>query len=348
MGTRIPLTPTTPYLTAVDITKLYNPSMGSLNPGYFPYYYLTGTSQSNQTLGLTEIVGGSSYEHSFLKADIFDPNHGLVIDWFVVNPQSYSNIYLNLRFSQAHASGYITINGKTLVTFDNMIGSNTTSITLNDFDLKNYPFYSTSRQASLGYSPSTPFIELVYYSNNGVQPTKLPLIEIWVSDKRIAFDNDSRLDSNALVTMNKGYMKFVTPVNGINIFNSQNDMSVRNLFYTGDLSFASDPIVKEQIESADLDRCLQTVDDIPLHRYSYIKEYQSTFQHIDRRRLGVLANEYARHFPKGVHDSPEQVLPSFSTTSVVDTDQLLYAHIGATKALISTVEYLSSVLSKMK
>ena len=141
-------------------------------------------------------------------------------------------------------------------------------------------------------------------------------------------------------------MIFSTSVNGINIFNSQNDMSVRKLFYTGALSFASDPILKEQIESADLDRCLQTVDEIPLHRYSYIKEYQSTFQHTDRRRLGILANEYARHFPKGVHDSPEQVLPSFSTTSVVDTEQLLYAHIGATKALISTVEYLSTVLSK--
>jgi hypothetical protein len=340
IGSMITLSSTTPYLTAFDVTNYYHPTVPSLSPGYFPYYYITGTLQSNVALSRNEILGGSSHEHSILKADAFAAT-GLVVDWFLLNPATYSKAYLNLRFSQARASGNIAINGSVIFTFDSMIDSNVTSITLNDFNIKAYPMQAAN---SRGYPSITPWIELTYYSNNGVLPTKFPLMEVWVSDKKIADDTSSRLDTNGLVTMNKGYMHFSTPVNGINIFNSQNDMSVRNLFYTGALSFASDPILKEQIEPANLEICRQTVNDLPLRRYTYINEYQSTFQLADTRRLGVLSSEYGRHFPKAITQSPEQVLPGISTTAMIDTEQLVYSHIGATQQLISTVEHLSTLL----
>ena len=344
IGATITRPSTTPYLTAFDVTNYYNPTVPSLSPGYFPYYYMSGTLQSNVALSRNEIIGGTSYEHSILKADAYAAT-GLVVDWFLLNPTTYSNAYLNLRFSQAHASGNISINGNVIFTFDSMIGSNTTSITLNDFSIKTYPMYVTN---SRGYPSMTPWVELTYYANNGVLPTKFPLMEVWVSDKKIAQDTSSRLDTRGLVTMNKGYMYFSTPVNGINIFNSQNDMSVRRLFYTGAMSFASDPILKEQIEPANLEICRQTVDDLPLHRYKYIDAYQSTFQLADTRRLGVLSSEYGRHFPKAITYSPEQVLPGISTTAMIDTEQLMYSHIGATQLLISTVEHLSTLLVTLR
>jgi len=344
IGATITRPSTTPYLTAFDVTNYYNPTVPSLSPGYFPYYYISGTLQSNVALSRNEIIGGTSYEHSILKADAYAAT-GLVVDWFLLNPTTYSNAYLNLRFSQAHASGNISINGNVIVTFDSMIGSNTTSITLNDFSIKTYPMYAIN---SRGYPSATPWVELTYYANNGVLPTRAPLMEIWVSDKKIAQDTSSRLDTNGLITMNKGYMYFSTPVNGINIFNSQNDMSVRRLFYTGAMSFASDPILKEQIEPANLEICRQTVDDLPLHRYKYTDAYQSTFQLADTRRLGVLSSEYGRYFPKAITYSPEQVLPGISTTAMIDTEQLMYSHIGATQLLISTVEHLSTLLVTLR
>ena len=341
VGSMISLTPTTPYLTAFDITNFYSQTP-SLSPGYFPYYYMTGTLQSNTALGRTEIVGGTSYQHSVLKVDDFT-SYGLAIDWFLLNPTNYSNAYLNLRFSQAHASGFISINGNTLVTFDNLIGVSTTSLSLNDFDLLHYPIYAAN---TAGYPSTTPWIELTYYSNNGVQPTQFPLMEIWVSDKKIADDTASRLDTNGLIAMNKGYLNFSTAVNGINIFNAQNDMSVRNLTSYGSMSFASDPALKEEIEYANLETCQKTLESLPLHRYNYIDEYMSTFQLSDRTRLGILSSEYAVQFPKSVKPSPINVLSV--STNMVDTEQILYAHLGATKRLMSTVEGLSTVVAGLR
>ena len=131
-------------------------------------------------------------------------------------------------------------------------------------------------------------------------------------------------------------------MNGTTIQNSLNDMSVRNVFYYGGLTFASDPRLKEDIQYADLERCYETVKSLPLRRYKYIDSYLSTFHIADAHRLGFLATELEQVFPKSVICSEIPAL--HSTFRLIDSQQIEMAHIGATKHLMGRVESLYSTL----
>jgi hypothetical protein len=136
-------------------------------------------------------------------------------------------------------------------------------------------------------------------------------------------------------------------LNGTTIQNSLNDMSIRNVYYYGSLNFASDPRVKTDIEDADLKRCYQTINSLPLRRYKYNDDYCSTFQISDTSRLGFLATDLLPHFPKSVHTS-DSVFPGLSTPLMtIDTAQIEMAHLGATKYLMSEVERLEKILASI-
>jgi hypothetical protein len=153
-------------------------------------------------------------------------------------------------------------------------------------------------------------------------------------------DNFVGIDSNNTITINNGVIRWPYYLNGTTIQNSLNDMSVRTLYYYGGLNFASDPSLKEGIVSADLDRCYDIVEQIPLRRYRYNDAYISTFRPQDIHRLGILATELEPHFPNSITYTQLEGFPS--TVRLVDTQQLDMAHIGATKVLMQRVDALEA------
>jgi len=157
----------------------------------------------------------------------------------------------------------------------------------------------------------------------------------------------SYVNSNSYLEFNSGRLNWMYALNGTTIQNSLNDMSIRNVYYYGSLNFASDPRVKTDIEDADLKRCYQTINSLPLRRYKYNDDYCSTFQISDTSRLGFLATDLLPHFPKSVHTS-DSVFPFLSTPLMtIDTAQIEMAHLGATKYLMSEVERLEKILASI-
>lgn len=160
--------------------------------------------------------------------------------------------------------------------------------------------------------------------------------------------NTSLVDSNTVIDFQNGVLRWPYALNGTTIQNSLNDISTRNLFYYGSLNFTSDPRIKENVEDADLSRCMSTVRALPLRRFKYIDSYCSTFQVADTRRLGFLATELQEFFPKSVHAS-DTVFPALSTSLLtIDTGQVDMAHLGATKYLIDLVSRLEEQVATLE
>ena len=155
-------------------------------------------------------------------------------------------------------------------------------------------------------------------------------------------DNYVGIDSNNTITINNGVLRWPYYLNGTTIQNSLNDMSVRTLYYYGGLNFASDPVLKEDIRYADLGKCYNTIESIPLRRYRYNDQYVSTFRPQDVHRIGFLATELETYFPKSI--TYTHIEGFDSTVRMIDTQQVEMAHIGATKLLMSKVETLRTRL----
>ena len=162
-------------------------------------------------------------------------------------------------------------------------------------------------------------------------------------------DNFSAIDSNNSITINNGVIRWPYFLNGTTIQNSLNDMSVRSIYYYGGLNFASDPALKENIEDADLPLCYQTIQQMPLRRFKYIDAYLSTFQQKDTHRLGLIATDLEKVFPKSITYTSLTEIPGFqSTFRMIDTQQVDMAHIGATQHLMRKVERLYETIESTK
>jgi len=160
--------------------------------------------------------------------------------------------------------------------------------------------------------------------------------------------NINSIDSNSYINFNNGSLNWNYALNGTTIQNSLNDMSIRNVYYYGSLNFASDPRIKENISSANLRDCYDTISALPLRKFKYISEYCSSFQVSDEPRLGFLATDLLPHFPKSVHIS-DTLFPAFSKELMtIDTSQIDMAHLGTTKYLIEEVKRLEEELSTIK
>ncbi|NBO70217.1 hypothetical protein EBV26_07010 [bacterium] len=162
-------------------------------------------------------------------------------------------------------------------------------------------------------------------------------------------DNYVGIDSNTSITIQNGAIRWPYSLNGTTIQNSLNDMSVRSLYYYGALNFASDPALKEHIHDANLERCSEVIEGIPLRRFKYIDPYLSTFQQKDMYRLGFLATELESVFPKSITYRHMTDIPGYdSTFRMIDTQQIDMAHIGATKALMQRVSSLYVTLEQLR
>jgi len=160
--------------------------------------------------------------------------------------------------------------------------------------------------------------------------------------------NATYIDSNAAVVFNNGRLYWNYALNGTTIQNSLNDMTTRNLFYYGSLNFASDPRIKENIQSADLKRCYEIIGDLPLHQYQYTSAYCSTFHTPQTQRLGLLATELAEVFPHSVRSSDIMLPDGSAPMLTIDTSQVEMAHLGATKYLMAEVERLERAVEALE
>jgi len=159
-------------------------------------------------------------------------------------------------------------------------------------------------------------------------------------------DNYVGVDPNTFIKINNGVIRWPYSLNGTTIQNSLNDMSIRSIYYYGALNFASDPSLKENIEDANLERCVKSVMNVPLRRFKYIDPYLSTFQQKDTYRLGFIATELEQTFPKSITYTQMTEVPGYnSTIRMIDTQQMEMAHIGATKYLMNKVSSLYTTLN---
>ncbi len=162
-------------------------------------------------------------------------------------------------------------------------------------------------------------------------------------------DNYVGIDSNNVITINNGALRWPYYLNGTTIQNTFNDMSLRSLYYYGSLNFASDPALKENIRDADLSKCYSAVESLPLRRFKYIDPYMSTFKQKDTNRLGFIATDLEQIFPKSITYTQILDIPGFqSTFRMIDTQQIEMAHIGATKVLMSRVSTLYTTLNETR
>ena len=198
----------------------------------------------------------------------------------------------------------------------------------------------------------------IIYQNTSLNPTAFNWSATMINDSATTLTlqttsnaNYSLVDPNVYINMQNGVLKWDYALNATTIRNSLNDISTRNLLYYGSLKFVSDPKLKQDIQPANLRRCYDIIRDLPLHRYEFIDSYVSTFQVTDRRRLGIMADEYEQVFPKSV-TVIESPVPGLSTIKTVDTQQLDMAHLGATQYLLKEIaelrDQVDMILSKKR
>jgi hypothetical protein len=255
------------------------------------------------------------------------------------NP-SQRPLYLNMRIRHtnlpppnAGRNGGVNvyINGNVVFSILNIYED--TLITYDQFDLNIANYFQQAVNPSTG--DSTPYFiwEVV--------PSSVTTDELtfWISNNLYAVDSADTTTVEGGITVRRGILEWPSTIYGTAIANTFNDIETRSLFYTGSLQNVSDPLLKRDLGAADISACV-TAAQIPLHTYEYKPAFVSTFQIQDKRRLGILTNELSTTFPKSV--MTEQVMGS--PTHVASTDQLRYAHIGATKFLIAEVQRLRQKL----
>jgi sugar lactone lactonase YvrE len=243
-------------------------------------------------------------------------------------PQLPMYLNMNIRFTNYYATNgtaTISINGNTVATFNSASASSTLTIT--DTNIYNYPLQSSN--PVLG--DHTPWIEITETGNTSY--IKLDG-RVWLNSYPGQDVTANYMNMDGGVVMNSGLLRFPNSLNGISIQNEFNDASTRNLTYTGGLNNASDPALKEGIHAADTAICYTTINSIPLRRYRYNAEYESTFRVQDRNRLGFLTTEVAPHFPKSIQP--------LESTNTLETGQIKYAHFGTTQKLMEEVSTLEA------
>lgn len=252
-------------------------------------------------------------------------------------PQTPVYLTLNFNYTNYFAStgtATIALNGTTLKTFYGSNESND-SYQITNANIYSYPLQGTNPV----YDDQTPYVEITQTDANGY--TKLDGI-LYVQEVPSQGLLQNSVNSNTGIIMNSGILRFPHVNNGITIDNRFNDVSTRNVLYTGQLRNASDPVLKEKVEIANSLLCYSTLAQVPLKRYKYIDPYISTFHVKDIHRLGFLTTDVIPVFPKSVHPLGNEEHSWISSSMSIDTSQIKYAHYGVTQHLIGLVSTLEA------
>jgi hypothetical protein len=105
--------------------------------------------------------------------------------------------------------------------------------------------------------------------------------------------------------------------------------------FSNGTALQSDRRIKTDIQDADIFTCYSTVKTLPLRYFSFLPEYSK--DKVDKHQLGFIAQEVENYFPKSIltFDTPDSAVRDIKH---INMDQMHFAHYGATKFLISTVE----------
>lgn len=275
--------------------------------------------------------GSGTYVNPFTCNNAFN-----TLIYFSFNNPSGAPLYANIAVRHTNVASVnggmsVNMNGYGIFNVTNIYREPLVAQTFTDIPLASYPI--------LGPNPITGDTSkswLVWEVQAG--GTTSDQLTFWISNKTVAQDRaaTSIVDPNLGIQVNRGTMVWPSTLFDITIQNRFNDIQTRSLLYTGSLQNVSDRSLKTDIELADLPRCASTIQGVPLRRYKYIAEYERAFDVKDRRRLGVLSTELAAAFPKSIR--PDTLLDQPIDT--VNTDQLKFAHLGATKYLMGEVATL--------
>lgn len=110
----------------------------------------------------------------------------------------------------------------------------------------------------------------------------------------------------------------------------------------------SDQRIKENIIKADLKTCYNNIKNINLYRYNYINEFDSSSKDINK--LGYIAQEVKKHFPKGVIKKKHRLIDNREIPDLltIDVDQINLTLYGAVKQLIKVVEKQSKRIKALE
>jgi hypothetical protein len=111
-----------------------------------------------------------------------------------------------------------------------------------------------------------------------------------------------------------------------------------NPFNSTNWTSASDQRIKENIVKADLKTCYDNVKNINLYRFNYIDSFQTASP--DKNKLGYIAQEVKRHFPKATARKKERLTDKREVPDLltIDVEQINLTLYGAVKQLIKIVE----------
>jgi sugar lactone lactonase YvrE len=305
------------------------------SPSYIGYNVPMSNARFNQPTGLIADASGN-----FLVVD--SGNYLLRRTYTFGIPQNptYITVHATLRnYYATEGTATISINGNTVASFTP--ASSNSTFSLSNTDIFTYPL--EARNPVLG--DLTPYILIRQTGSGGYLNLTASLFVTQLDNEGLLQTN---IDPNAGLVMNSGILRFPNRNNGITIDNRYNDISTRNLNYTGSLLNASDPALKEQIQPANLQICYDNLNSIPLRTYSYSAAYQSTFHTQDRTRLGFLTSEVSTIFPHSITSIPFEHAWAPSTVNTLDLSQIKYSHLGATQILMQQVSSMEAELGELQ
>jgi hypothetical protein len=100
----------------------------------------------------------------------------------------------------------------------------------------------------------------------------------------------------------------------------------------------SDQRIKENIVKADLKTCYENIKNINLYRYNFVNEFETGST--DKNKLGYIAQEVKKYFPKATIKSKKRLLNNKEIPDLlsIDVEQINLTLYGAVKQLIKIVE----------
>jgi sugar lactone lactonase YvrE len=331
------------YMTDLSTNAVWRISTGDTtfqqmsaagSPSYLGYNIPLSNARFNQPMGLITDASGN-----FLVVD--SGNYLLRRTYTFGAPPYPTYVTLLATFRNYYATSgttTISINGNTVASFTPASSNSTFSLT--GTDMFNYPL--VAKNPVLG--DASPYILIRQTGSEGYLNVQANLFVTQSYGEELL---QTTVDPSAGLVMNSGILRFPNRNIGITIDNRYNDVSTRNLNYTGSLLNASDPALKEQIQPANLQICYENLSSIPLRTYSYSAAYQSTFHTRDRNRLGFLTSEVSTIFPHSITSIPFEHAWAPSTVNTLDLGQIKYSHLGATQSLMQQVSSMEAELGEL-
>jgi hypothetical protein len=113
--------------------------------------------------------------------------------------------------------------------------------------------------------------------------------------------------------------------------------------FSNTIAVTSDSNIKTNIQLADINQCFQTMESMPLKRFTYLPEHSEGIQ--DKTHLGFIAQEVQSFFPKEIF--PIQTDDGSQTILHLSFDQIFMNSFGATQQLMTIVEERQSTITSL-